>query len=748
MDTLQTMGSEMAAPRGSWWMAVRRHWLAALLTATTVSGGVAYFLLQAPSLYRTQSLILVGTKVSVPVVPSGEGNPTNEKEENLLTAIEVLKSQSLLNKAIKKLPPTGQLITPGMIAQNLTLFQPKDTSVLSVSYEDMDPVRAKRILEALVATYLEYGKDSQRSPVTNAIQFIEARLPQAREALEKNANELTNFRIANNLENMETSLNLAYTAKETIRSKITEAELNLSQAEQQYTALQGQLTNADQNPNTLLRDSILSQDTSYQSVLRQLQTLNVEYRLAQTRFTANHPAIQNLKDQIDELNRLLAQSSRNIVGDRGSQMAVKQRENGELLQNLAAQLTQAQINLIAQQKLLPQLRQQEQTVNFHFNRLLKLQQRYRTLKLREAASTKTVDALTEKLQELRIREAQETSVWKVIEPPMLPIDAVAKDRNRGIVLSLLAGLLSGIGIALWLEKLDRRFSTIQELKHLLPVPILGVIPHSRGETAPFNSPQLQLSNQSNPFTEAIRSLSLALSLQTSNRKGQVIALTATTLGEGTTTMTYNLGLALAELGKRVLMVDTNLADPKLHQVFSVANIQGLTTAIATDLTWQSITRSTAPQIIDNYLSNGLPDSTNGKNGHHTDFNGKNGQSSPVFAQVLTAPAAVGVHTQNSIHPSYPDILTAGPVLNSSFLWLVSPKMQLMLDQWRQVYDYILMDTSALTELADAQSILPKVDEVLLVVNLKKAERSTVMETLETLRRNRSPVLGVIVNQKH
>ncbi len=745
MDTLQIMGPEMVASRGNWWTAIRRHWLAAILTATTVSGGVAYFLLQTPSVYRTQSLILVGTQVSVPVVPSEDNNAKSDNEDNLLTAIEVLKSQSLLNKAIKKLKPEDQPITPGMIAQRLTLFQPKDTSVLSVSYEDTDPVRAKRVLDALVATYLEYGKDSQRSPVTNAIQFIEARLPQARASLEKNSNELTNFRIVNNLEDIETSLNLAYTNKEAIRSKIAEAELTLHQIEQQYAALQGQLTNADQNPRTLLSDSILSQDTSYQSVLRQLQTLNVEYRLAQTRFTANHPAIQNLKEQIDELNRLLNQMSRNVVGDRGFQMAAKQRENGALLQNLAAQLTQVQISLAAQQQQLPKLRQQEQATNFNFNRLLKLQQKYRTLKLREATSIKTVDALTEKLQELRIREAQETSIWKVIEPPMLPTDAIAKDRNRGLVLSLLAGLLSGVGMALWLEKLDRRFSTLQELKQLLPVPILGMIPRSQGETAPFKSPQLQLLNQSNPFTEAIRSLSLALSLQTSNQRGQVIALTATTLGEGTTTMTYNLGLALAELGKRVLIVDTNLADPKLHQVFSLPNIQGLTTAIATDLTWQSITRSTAPQIIDNYLSNVPPASSNGKNGNYADTNGRNNQFSPIFAQVLTAPPSVGIHTQNSIHPSYPDVLTAGPVLNSSFLWLVSPKMQLMLDQWRQVYDYILMDTSALTELADAQSILPKVDEVLLVVNLKKAERSTVMESLETLRRNRSQVAGVIVN---
>jgi Mrp family chromosome partitioning ATPase len=72
-------------------------------------------------------------------------------------------------------------------------------------------------------------------------------------------------------------------------------------------------------------------------------------------------------------------------------------------------------------------------------------------------------------------------------------------------------------------------------------------------------------------------------------------------------------------------------------------------------------------------------------------------------------------------------------------------MNLMLEQWRQVYDYILIDTSAISELADAQSIIPKVDEVALVVDLKRAERAIVLDTLENLRTNQSRITGIIVN---
>jgi Mrp family chromosome partitioning ATPase len=320
----------------------------------------------------------------------------------------------------------------------------------------------------------------------------------------------------------------------------------------------------------------------------------------------------------------------------------------------------------------------------------------------------------------------------------IPVD---KNRNRGLILALLAGIISGASMAVWLDKIEQRFRDLQELKQMIPLPILGLIPKAQGQVSVFKNSQSGLVNKSNAFTEAIRSLALSLSLQTSHRMGQVIAIAAATTGEGTTTMTCNLGRVLAELGKRVLIVDANLADPKIHQVFSLSNSQGLSTAIATDLTWQSLVQSTAPQETEesSYTGNNLVFSPeNSTNGSRSNSNG-------LSSSVLTKASVLTMAGTPPVHQGYPDVLTAGPEITSSFLWLVSPKMNLMLEQWRQVYDYILIDTSAISELADAQSIIPKVDEVALVVDLKRAERAIVLDTLENLRTNQSRITGIIVN---
>jgi len=166
------MVSEFASSNTNWWTAVRRHWLPASITALVVLGGVGYLVLRKP-LYQTQSLILVGNKVSESVVQSENSNSAQDKAANLPTEIEVLKSQSLLSKAIKKLEAPYRGISLELLARNLRLIQPEDTTVLSISYEDENPLQAKAVLEALVRTYIEYGRDTQRSPVTNAVQFIE-----------------------------------------------------------------------------------------------------------------------------------------------------------------------------------------------------------------------------------------------------------------------------------------------------------------------------------------------------------------------------------------------------------------------------------------------------------------------------------------------------------------------------------------------------------------------------------------------
>jgi uncharacterized protein involved in exopolysaccharide biosynthesis/Mrp family chromosome partitioning ATPase len=681
----------------------------------------------------------VANKVAVPIV---QDTADQEFVENLPTEIEILQSPTLLNKAMNKLEPAYRGIPVWQIQSQLTLRQPKDTNVLSVSYQDTDATRAKAILDATVAAYIAYSEESRRSPVTNAIRFIEMRLPKAQQALRESSSALTEFRTQYNLDNPDSNVSLAYSAKVQIEQGIAAAAIELNQREQQYGELRSQIAQLGQDPNTAISDAVLNQDLSqnitYQSIKKQLADLEVEYQLGQTRFTPNHPAMQELKERRDELKGLLQAETLKVSRGQKRRDALQTTELGAIRQSLAERLWQTDLERSAQKKRLSDLRQQSVQANLMMQQMLRLQQEYKELERQYRFNAETVDGFLAKLQELRIQEAQDTFTWKVLESPNLPTVPQARSRTRGLVLGFLTSVLGGIGVAFFLEKIDSRLKDLEEIKKATQLPILGVLPQS--QTA------ISAGLASDSFTEAIRSVALGLSFGNTQATGKVIAVTSATKGEGKTTIAYNLGLALAELEKRVLIVDANLVQPTLHQVFSLPNSQGLTTAIATAKPWQAIIHSTNGEPAANEFENReklpqLPEimAIASKNGSH------NGTSA-VFARVSTANLllATALPPERPVE-QYPDILTSGPVATNSFSWLVSEKMQQLLGQWRQSYDYILLDTSALMELADAQSLTSQSDEVIFVISLKRVERAIVTDALEILQRNDTQIAGVVVN---
>jgi uncharacterized protein involved in exopolysaccharide biosynthesis/Mrp family chromosome partitioning ATPase len=732
MENYPIKTTDFITPELNLWVAVKRHWIVAALTTATVFGGLAFKTLREPGVYRSEALIVIGNRVAVPLV---QDTTTKEFAENLPTEIEILQSPTLLNRAIAKLSPAERTVPVWEIQSNLSLTQPKDTNVLSLAYEDTNATRAKAILDATVAAYLEYSEESRRSPVTNAIKFIEKRLDNLKSDLEKSSKALTNFRTQNNLDNPDNSVTIAYTSKQELQQAINVAEIELNQLQKTNQALKRQMVELGQNPETALEDAVLSQDQTYQALSQQLTALEVQYKLEEARYTPNNPIMQELRERRDELKKIVEAESQNL--QQSPRNFHQKLELGAIQQNLATKLLENRLSILSQEKRLTDLRQQAVTANLKLKELFQLQQQYQQLTRQYELNAQTLDSFLSKLQELRIQEAQDTFTWKVIEPPNLPTVPIARSRIRGLVLGFITGALAGVGVAFFLEKIDSRLKEVKDVKGATDLPILGIIPQAQTATAVG----LQTSDS---FTEAIRSLALSLSFQNTQVTGKIVAITSAIAGEGKTTITYNLGLALAELNQRVLIVDANLADPQIHKVFALANSQGLTTAIASNRPWQELIQSPYSQSSENLseeedntgiLRETMPPAS--KNGN---------LPSSVFARVSTAALLL----ENSLIPErpierFPDFLTAGPVSTASFPWVVSLKMQQLLEQWRKVYDYILLDTSDITGLADAQSLTSKVDEVIFVVSLNRVERNQVTEALDLLKRNQSKIAGVVVN---
>ena len=367
--------------------------------------------------------------------------------------------------------------------------------------------------------------------------------------------------------------------------------------------------------------------------------------------------------------------------------------SGKIQDELSTQLLQVETELASQISQFNSILQAEAQVSGNFQQIPQLQQAYAELQRQVKLRSDAVNRFLDKLQELRIAEAQETAPWRVLEPPYLPGAPISPNIQRNLLLGFIAGGVLGVACAVLLERLDERVKRVEEVKELTGMALLGVVPRVEVPAIAVNIPVSENGHSRgydrSPFTEAVRSLALNLRFLGASGQVKTLAFTSSTPSEGKTTLVYNLGLCLAELGQRVLIVDADMRKPKIHKMLQVANAAGLSSAIATDRAWGGLLNQAPAENL--------------------------------------------------------QIITSGPMPPNPVALLESEKMTELLQEWRQNYDYVLVDGTPIVGVADAQSLAPKVDGVIFVAAMERSTRGAIVRATELLRGTRCRLAGLVVN---
>ena len=193
-----------------------------------------------------------------------------------------------------------------------------------------------------------------------------------------------------------------------------------------------------------------------------------------------------------------------------------------------------------------------------------------------------------------------------------------------------------------------------------------------------------------PSAESFRILRTNLQFAAVARSLHRLLVTSALPGEGKSDICANLAVAIAQTGRRVVVIDADLHRPRQHRIFGLVNNIGLTTALLDD------------------------------------------ESPPEHYVQRTSLPTLGV-------------LTTGPLPPNAAELLGSQRMHDLLDRLQTQTDLILVDTPPTTVLADAALLSGHVDSVLLVVQVGKTSREVVKRAVATLQQVDSDVLGVVLN---
>jgi capsular exopolysaccharide synthesis family protein len=550
--------------------------------------------------------------------------------------------------------------------------------LVQVAWHDPDPEFAAVAANAIADAYIRFNLKSRFSTTGQAEEFLVDQIQTLEQEIAGLEETLQGYAHEKSIVTLGESENLTFRALQEIAASRTAAESALVRAEAVYRG-------------TLAAEPEELPEVRGSALIAELRTahaqLEAEISRASSTFRDDWPGLQTLRSQLEQTRERLGLETERI----GRQV----RGEAEA----------------AYQRALREFRELDRLLGSHEQDVQRLQRdavRYTSLQSAVEKKRETLDALlgrqnemalSTRLQDLDLTTSNVTIV-EVAKPPVAPVRPRTK---LNLAVGLVVGLSFGLGLAFLLDHLDNTIGSADELRSACGLPVLAVIPrHGVAATAlgrvrrrgVHGGATIDLVAHRDPraaVSEAYRGLRTSLLLSRAGRPPHRIVMTSALPEEGKTATVVNLAIVLAQLGRRVLLVDADLRRPRLHAALGVENGRGVST----------------------YLS-GL-------------------EAEPGR---LVVPTTI----------EHLDFLSSGPVPPNPAELLDSPLFAAL--GGRLVdggYDHVLLDVPPVLSVADPLIVAAAADLAILVVRAGRTPRQSVRMAAERLRQMPSVGLGAVLN---
>lgn len=639
----------------------------------------------------TSTLTGFGAEVSKlePVVQDNKTNPLN-------TEAEVIRSYPIIQKTIEQLnikDDKGAALKTSEFIKKLTVKDVKGTDVLQVSYNDTNPKAAADAVNALMAAYLEHNVSYNRSAIAAARKFLEKQLPSAESVVKQAEAELREFKEKNKIVSLQEEATKSVQMLSELQKQIGDIKSQIADSSSQAEANRQKLGMTSQQALTM---TSLSQSSGVQEVVTELQKIELQLADRRESLRDTHPEIIKLQNKATTLKGIL----QNRVGIAGGQVQPigLDLQQGQLKQQLSSELIQLESRRQGLASQLATLTDLEKTYRERLYNLPKLEQTQRELERKVQAAQSTYSLLLQRLQESRIAENQNLGNAQIISQAPTPDEPISSPTVNYLSGALL-GLLTSMATMYLLETRDKYIKNIDEAKELMQLTLLGVIPSfSKPKSLLFRTNNDEIESLSpkivvrdtprSPSSEAYRMLRANLKFISADKEIKVIVVTSSVAQEGKSTVAANLAMAIAQMERRVLLVDGDLHRPVQHNIWDLPNNEGLSNVIV----GQSDARTAISRVMDNLY-----------------------------------------------------VLSSGLVPPSPASLLDSKRMATLIDSFRGSYDCIIIDTPALSVGADAATLGQMADGVLFVVRPGVVDVVNAAFAKDLLEKSGQNVLGQVVN---
>jgi tyrosine-protein kinase Etk/Wzc len=506
------------------------------------------------------------------------------------------------------------------ISDNITITPYRQGGqILQLDLSDKIALRAADILNEIAKVYIKRDVEMRQRSNDNILVFLNKQIDKWSDDIVAMDDSLKEFKLSNKLLSPETITNKMLDNM----SELEKQKLRMRLERQSLDWLE-QYVKDDKNLNALSTEFIDLKYKGYTHYLDKIAGMQDEIEQLRLSLKEPHLQIKFLRDQIEETKN-------------------------DLFENL--ENARKHLDLVEQQ-----LDEEITKFNTEVQGLSEVEAEYLQLsRIKNLMETYFMNFLEKRLEN-EIKKASIVENYQVLESA-IPGTLISPKRQILQIGGLAVGLVLGLGLVVLRYILISKVQTLQEIEDNSDVPILGTIPNFRKAKDKFDL--IVYDNPKSLVTEAFRSLRSNLEFIYSEPGPKTMAVTSTVSGEGKTYIAINLAGILHMAGKKIILLDLDLRKPKIHKIFKVDNMEGMSTILI---------------------------------GKH--------------------------HISECIHQAgregY-DFVTSGPLPPNPAELILSQNLKKLIDELKESYDYILIDTPPVGLVADAIELIKRVNYPLYVI---------------------------------
>lgn len=608
-----------------------------------------------------------------------------------------------LGRPLEQAPATRERLLK-IVEGKLKVSQPTDTRLITVAYTDQNPQRAADVANAFVNEYIHEYLLSHFQSTARASDWLQVQLNDLKAKVADSQQKLSDYESKTGLSVLMLGMSggssgsgggevsgggtmhiPAVDKLAALNQELTAAEADRITKEAIYQLTQTQspevISGLGSSGLASAGGSTVITEGQGLGILQQLRTqeaaLRVQYGDDLTKYGPNNPHLAEMQGELAAVNQSIKEELKRINE--------RAKNDVDLARKTEDGLRQA-------------YNQQQVEVNKLNDNTIELE-----VLAGEALSTRELyNSLFTRLQEASIQAGVSATNLDLVDEARPTVVPTKPNWVLYPIIGLGAGLFLGIAFAFMRENLDESIVTTEQVEKIGLLPVLSYIPLVRGEDLQRGKPaeagtvvnpleqSLLITRPNAPAAEAYRALRTAILLSSADEPLRVLLTTSPLGGDGKSTISYNLAVAFAQHGRRVLVLDADMRKPSAHTFFHAAKAPGLSEV----------------------LTGGV-----------------------AFSDAL-------IH-----HDSLPNLclLPSGTTPPNPAELLDSKRFDALIEEAKKQFDLILIDSPPVLMVTDPVILSTKTDGAVIVLRSQKSTKPVLKRAVDVLSRSYGRKLGFVVN---